>query len=152
MTSDGNGGTYYFGYGPMVHPIVRHRRGIEVVEEQPAILRNHRLTFAFGGVASVVPQRGYEIHGIVMKCKTADDWDKLQKSEGGYYATELDVHPYGNNTAELPVFDPEEEEEDDVPPIRAKVFIMLEFDQSKLEKPLERIPQERYLRIIAAGM
>lgn len=152
MTSDNDGGTYYFGYGPMVHPTVRHRRGIEVVEAKPAILRNHRLTFAYGGVASVVPQRGYEIHGIVMKCKTAYDWEKLQKSEGGYYATELDVHPYSNNTAELPVFDPDVEEEDDVPPIRAKVFIMLEFDQSKLEKPLERIPQERYLRIIAAGM
>ncbi|CAB9519645.1 expressed unknown protein [Seminavis robusta] len=151
-------GVWYFGYGPLVHPMVRHRRGVQVVDEQAAILPNHRLTFAYGGVASVVEQRGYEIHGIVMKCQTHADWEKLQQSEGGYYARDVTVYPYSDVPSEedLPVFcdspeqdDPQQQQHD---AIRAKVFVMTEVDEAKLDEPLERLPQERYLRLIATGM
>uniref|UniRef100_A0A7S1UWI2 gamma-glutamylcyclotransferase n=1 Tax=Grammatophora oceanica TaxID=210454 RepID=A0A7S1UWI2_9STRA len=164
-SSSNEGSVYYFGYGPMVHPTVRHRRGVKVMNEQAAILTDHRLTFAYGGVASVVKQRGYDVHGIVMQCQSTSDWEKLKESEGGYYATELEVFPYGaSNSSDRCEFSPEDDDDDSdddssrsgatapVQPIRAHVFVMLDFDAEKLEKPLERLPQERYLRLIATGM
>jgi hypothetical protein len=145
---------YYFGYGPMIHPTVRYRRGVQVLDEQPAILRNHRLTFAFGGVASVVQQRGYEVHGVVMRCQSQSDWEKIKGSEIGYYPKQVSVHPYADTPSELPVFSgsPEEDEAEETPPIKAFVLIQTEVDESKLDLPPERLPQERYLRLIAKGM
>ena len=153
---------YCFTYGPMVHPTVRDRRGVSTVEEQAAVLREHRLTFAFGGVASVVPQRGYDVHGIVMRCRSRSDWEKMQAFEAGYCSREVQVHPYnkncGNNShngEEIPNDSDDDDDGDDEttpPPIRAYVLVMLEIDESKLELPIEKLPQERYLRLIAAGM
>jgi len=138
-----------FGYGPMVHPAVRQRRGVETGQEQAAILPEYRLTFAFGGVASVVKQRGYDVHGIVMRCSSTQSWNQMQEFEAGYYAATVDVYPYSSSAA---AGDEEDDEPEASRPIKARVLIMLEFDESKLERPIEKLPQERYLRLIAAGM
>ena len=63
-----------FSFGPMVNPLVRERRGILTYDEQPAILQDYRLTFHFGGVANVVHQRGYEVHGIFMRISNEECW------------------------------------------------------------------------------
>jgi len=133
----------------MVHPSVRDRRGVFVQEAQAAVLREYRLTFAFGGVASVVPQRGYDVHGIVVRCQSRSDWDKMQEFEAGYKPRQVQVYPYKNGCG---CGDDEDEEDETPPPIRAFVLVMLEIDESKLEIPIEKLPQERYLRLIAAGM
>lgn len=54
--SDGSG-ILYFGYGAMVNPISRARRGVETLHEQPAILQDFRLTFAFGGAGNILRKR-----------------------------------------------------------------------------------------------
>ena len=141
-------GVYCFGYGPMVNPIVRQRRGVHTIQEQAAILPEYRLTFAFGGVASVVPQRGYDVHGIVMKCQSAADWDKIQQFEAGYYAQPVQVYGYNDNDN-----DDSDSDAGGPVPIQAYVLIMLDYDESKLEKiPIEKLPQERYLRLLVDGM
>ncbi|CAB9513595.1 expressed unknown protein [Seminavis robusta] len=160
-----DGPIWYFGYGPIVHPSVRQRRGIRVTDEQPAVLRDHRLTFAFGGIASLVAQTGYDIHGIVMRCETESDWEKLKEQEAGFHAAPVNVHPYrrvanfayDSEVCPLsPELDDNDDDDDDedsiVPPIKAYAFVMDEFDKDKLDRPIEKLPQERYLRLIAAGM
>ena len=169
---DMNEPIWYFGYGPMVHPTVRQRRGVQVSHAQAAVLRDHRLTFAFGGVASVVPQTGYDVHGVVMQCRTQDDWEKLQASEGGYYPVTVPVYPYESNRntytqgngqrdeSAMPVLDvggdkSDESDENSKPsgvPLHARVFIVHEYDGSKLDHSIDRLPQERYLRLIAEGL
>lgn len=43
-----NNEIWYFGYGPIAHPQVRARRGASTSHHQGAVIRDHRLTFAFG--------------------------------------------------------------------------------------------------------
>jgi len=74
----------YFAYGPIVNPMVRRRRGLHTLEEKPAILPEHRLTFSYGGVAEIIPQRGYEVHGILMKMESLEEWKKFQATDVGY--------------------------------------------------------------------
>ena len=146
-----NGDIWYFGYGPVVHPDVRQRRDVRVSEEQPALLPDHRLTFAFGGAACLVPACGYMVHGVLMKCKTSHDWEKLCKFGAGMYAPRrLEVFPYEMNNAEEG-YDPVQTYEDTTP-ILAYVFVLADYDPEALERPIEKKPQERYLRLIAQGM
>jgi hypothetical protein len=130
---------YYFGYGPTVNPMVRSRRRLKTCEERPAILPEFRLTFAYGGIANMVRQRGYEVHGILMKFTSEEDWKRFQKYDAGYNDSDLvQVIPYGAG------------EEDE--PIQAYALSMNEYDTSKLEAPIEQLPTERYLKLIANGM
>ena len=85
---------YYFGYGPIVNEEVRRRRGIEVIEVQAAYVPDYRLTFAFGGLASIVPKVGFEVHGLLMKVKSHEDWKKLLEFEAGNTPTIRTVVPY----------------------------------------------------------
>lgn len=130
---------YYFGYGPIVNPMVRRRRKLKTCDERPAILPEFRLTFAYGGIANMVHQRGYEVHGILMKFTSEEDWKLFQNYDAGYNDSDL-VHviPY----------DADEGDE----PIAAYAMIMKEYDSSKLESPIEQLPTERYLKLIANGM
>jgi len=146
---DSNGEIWYFGYGPIVNAAVRERRGVQTSQEQPAILPNHRLTFAYGGVASIVPMRGYLVHGVLMKVDTPEDWVKMQKFDSGQYeAQRRRVYPYDLNKLE----DPADTYEEEITPVRCHVFVQSDYEVSLLEKPLEKKPQERYLRLIAQGM
>ena len=134
---------YYFGYGPIVNPNVRIRRGLTTIEERPAILPEFRLTFAYGGIANIIRQRGYEVHGILMKFTSEDDWKHFQTYDAGYNVSDLvTVFPY----------DSDQENRDDNEPITAYAMSMNEYDATKLEAPIEQLPTERYLKLIADGM
>ena len=143
-------GIWYFGYGPIVHPTVRERREVATSQHQAALLPEHRLTFAYGGVANIVPARGFSVQGILMKVDTVHDWEKLKAFDAGQYDPEvLEVYPYDyiDHSSDDPTesFDPEKS-------IQAYVFVMKEYDECKLSKPIENKPQERYLKLIAQGM
>ena len=130
---------YYFAYGPIVNPMVRRRRHLKTREERPAVLPEFRLTFAYGGIANIVHQRGYEVHGILMKFTSLEDWKQFQTYDAGYNDSDLvKVVPY----------DADEDDE----PIIAYTMSMKEYDASKLEAPIEQLPTERYLKLIAQGM
>jgi hypothetical protein len=127
---------YYFGYGPIVNSVVRARRGVHICEEQAALLPEFRLTFAYGGVVNVVKQRGYEVYGVLMKFDNEEDWAKFQEFDAGYNLDQVQTYPLKTP--------------DD--PVVAYTFIMKDFDGEKLDEPIEKLPQERYLKLIAAGM
>lgn len=134
-----NASIYYFAYGPIVNPMVRRRRHLNTSEERPAVLPEFRLTFAYGGIANIVHQRGYEVHGILMKFNSAKDWEDFQTYDAGYNDSDLvKVVPY----------DADEDDE----PITAYAMTMKEYDASKLEAPIEQLPAERYLKLLAQGM
>lgn len=148
---------WYFGYGPMVHPSVRQRRDINVMDEQPAVLPDHRLTFAFGGVASIMRKRGFDVHGILMRCCTESDWEKLRGQESGYFPTSLEVYPYGKSLLtrkESPELDDSDSQVIETPPVRAYAFVMNDFEEktAAADSLTEKLPHERYLKLIAAGM
>lgn len=63
-------GIYYFAYGPMTNDVVRQRRGIQATVIRAAYLPEHVLSFAIGGLANVVPRRGYDVHGLLMKLES----------------------------------------------------------------------------------
>lgn len=98
------------------------------------MLPEHRLTFSYGATASIVPKRGYEVHGVAMKWRTEEDWEKMK--DPGYARVVVDIYPY----------------DEPHKPIKAVVFVLAQFDDSKLDGPMEKLPQERYLRLIAQGM
>ena len=69
---------YYFGFGPVCNPLVRKRRGIRLAEDpRPAYINDHRLTFSFGAVADVIRQTGFQVHGLLMKFDSREDWEKV---------------------------------------------------------------------------
>jgi hypothetical protein len=97
------------------------------------------LTFAYGGIANMIRQRGYEVHGILMKFTVEEDWKRFQKYDAGYNDSDLlQVIPY----------DAEEGDE----PIAAYAMSMNQYDATKLEAPIEQLPTERYLKLIENGM
>lgn len=132
---DKGSGIFYFGYGAMVNAVSRARRGVETLNERPAILENFRLTFAYGGAGNILRKRGWSVHGVVMECKAEKDWELLKEFDAGYDYIEVEVFPY----------DSEE-------PIRANTFVMAHDESENAKLPTEKLPQERYIRIIAAGM
>merc|ERR1712238_607626 len=83
---------YYFGYGPIVNPLVRQRRGFgaEVIPEaqiQPAILYDHRLQFIEGGTANIIPCRGWDVKGILIKFQSVEELHQLHAFDLNY-----DIH------------------------------------------------------------
>jgi hypothetical protein len=136
--SEDQGPIYYFGYGPIVNPVVRKRRGVKTVNEQAAMLPEHRLTFAYGGVVNAIRQRGYEVMGVLMAFEKHEDWARFQEFDAGYDLDQVQVYPLN---------DPEK-------PVLAHTFLMdhTNSDEDKLDGPLEKLPQERYLKLIATGM
>ena len=201
---------YYFGYGAMVNPIARERRGVCTEEAHAALLPNYRLSFASGGVANIHPKAGWEVYGIVMKCASLEDWKILKASSAGYDCIEVDVFsikekaPEGEaastsvddlskdscccSTSLAESEDKDEgcaecskntpssgeiiradscsipEEEDGFAqvvkkPIRARVFVMpvdkqesMDCSTRNISDEDNKLPQERYLRVIASGM
>ena len=141
---------YYFGYGPIVNAAVRERRGVQTSHHQAALLPEHRLTFAYGGVANIVPARGFTVQGILMKVSSEKDWENLKQFDAGQYEPQLlQVFPYQAINHEL---DDPVDALDPALATKAHVFVMRDFDETKLEKPIEKKPQERYLKLITQGM
>lgn len=134
-TTEQGSGILYFGYGAMVNPISRARRGVHTLNERPATLEDYRLTFAYGGAGNILRKRGWSVHGVVMECKTEKDWELLKEFDAGYDCIEVEVYPY-------------ESEE----PVKAQVFVMALDECENAKLPTEKLPQERYIRIIAKGM
>lgn len=129
-------------------------------------------------------QRGYEVHGILMKIPKGD-WKDFQSYDVGYNEADL-VHviPYqpssrgtlssdvDKNNGNMGEDDDTNDENDDAahdslvedmitPPaensassnsIQAYAMTMKEYDESKLDSPIEQLPTERYLKLIANGM
>eukprot|EP00934_Nitzschia_sp_Nitz4_P008023 Nitzschia sp. Nitz4//scaffold215_size37433//14497//15588//NITZ4_007750-RA/size37433-processed-gene-0.41-mRNA-1//1//CDS//3329542148//8013//frame0 len=133
---EGSETVYFFGYGPIVNPTVRRRRGVETDGEEAAILPDFRLTFAYGGVVNLVKRRGYEVQGVLMRFDDPEQWKRFRSFDAGYDLDEVLVYPF--KTPEYP--------------IRAYSLIMKNFDEGKSDETTEKLPQERYLRLIAEGM
>lgn len=171
---DSTASIYYFGYGPVVNPMVRKRRRLQTYEEQPAVLHDYRLTFAYGGIANIFHQRGFQVHGVLMKFKCRKDWKRFQSYDVGYNESDLvSVVPYTQRAtacddvqdedadevdigAERQVHSLEEDLRTPISPasggIQAYAMSMKEYDPSKLEAPIEQLPAERYLKLIWQGM
>lgn len=128
-------GILFFGYGAMVNPVSRSQRQIETVMEKPAVLDDHRLTFAVAGAANIVRKPGWSVHGIVMECKTEFDWERLMNFDAAYDYIEVDVLPYGSEQT-----------------IKARALVMVVEEPGNAKLPINRLPQERYIQIIAEGM
>lgn len=163
---------YYFGYGPICNELVRRRREIKVVEIQAAYCPDYRLTFAFGGIADIVAKKGFEVHGLLFKLESEEDWLKLKKFESGNTPTVRTVIPYSaipkSRIGDESGSDEDEEEEDPFQRINAdddfkshcllgsiQAYLIEHPDHVEdclLEAPLEQLPQERYLKLIAQGM
>lgn len=167
--SNGSSGKdiYYFGYGPICNQIVRKRRGIEVLEVEAAFVPDYRLTFAFGGIANIVKKKGFEVHGVLMKLKSHEDWKKLREHEVGNCHTMRTVIPYSVVAKQQELSGGSCSEDDDYhnadddfnatsSMTGAVQAFLIEFpervDDTLLDAPIERLPQERYLKLVAQGM
>ena len=173
---------YYFGVGPIVNPQVRKRHRVQVSQEQPAVLPDFRLTFNYGGIANVVQQRGYDVHGIVMKFESRQEWNGFVHTNVGNNLSKLvKVYPYKHDSDQLNKKNHKmdgrseysDEEEDEFPDLSQEMDILdidngnkdreyieayvfhirpEEFKHDDLDLPIEQLPSERYLRLIANGM
>jgi len=155
---------YYFGYGPIVNDLVRKRRGIKVSEIQAAYVPDYRLTFAIGGMASIVHRVGFEVHGLLMKLESNEDWEKICKFETGNRPTTRSVIPYcaivedvggdGDSREEgYHNVDNDFHAKGAAGSIEAYLIEHPEnIEDSILDAPMETLPQERYLKLIAEGM
>ena len=129
-------GAHYFGTGPIVNPVVRKRRGVQVSEERAAILSEYRTTFAVGGIANIVQGSGCEVHGVLMKFDSQQSWEDYKKMNAGNdQVRSVDVYAY--NAPDTP--------------IRAYVFVMEGKDIAK-DAPMEQPAEERYLKLISDGL
>jgi hypothetical protein len=140
----------YFGYGASVNPISRQRRGIYTEEAQVALLPNYTLTFSIDGTASIVPTYAGKVFGIVMKCCSQKDWNILEDFGAGYDCIEVDVLPVVQKDSDLPQCTEGEGEQLHQKPIRARTFVIPK-DKRDHSGP-GKLPQERYLKVIASGM
>jgi len=161
---------YYFGYGAMVNPIARQRRGINTDEAQGALLPNYRLSFSTSGVATISPKTGWEVYGVVMKCCTRRDWNLLEAFDAGYDCVEVDVYPLKSTCSSGAEYEDVEDDEDsesaaeedegfsktEKNPIRARVFVMSKSKQDERAEGAvvasDNTPQERYLKVVASGL
>eukprot|EP00537_Pseudo-nitzschia_pungens_P005735 CAMPEP_0172377180 /NCGR_PEP_ID=MMETSP1060-20121228/68766_1 /TAXON_ID=37318 /ORGANISM="Pseudo-nitzschia pungens, Strain cf. cingulata" /LENGTH=648 /DNA_ID=CAMNT_0013104851 /DNA_START=627 /DNA_END=2573 /DNA_ORIENTATION=- len=113
----------YFGYGPIVNPLVRYRRGITTPphEIETAILYDHRLLFVEGGTANIVPARGWDVKGVLLKFRNSAEWDAFRQFDANYGIQEVSVSvmnqknpdPKHKNSKTFPSSDTEEEEDPD---------------------------------------
>ena len=70
-----------------------------------------------------------------MECKSKKDWELLKEFDAGYDCIQVDVYPYGSDD-----------------PVQAHIFVMEGFESENAKLPTEKLPQERYVRVIATGM
>jgi hypothetical protein len=132
---------YYFGYGPIINPVVRKRRGSRSISEQAAMLPEYRLTFAYGGGVNAIKQRGYEVYGVLLSFDTHEEWENFQEFDAGYNLDEVLVYPLTQSGDPMKV------------PVKAFTFVYdREYSDSDKENAYEKLPQERYLELIASGM
>lgn len=84
---------YYFGYGPIVNPIVRYRRGCKIPtgNTKTAILYDHRLKFVAGGTANIVPSRGWDVKGVVLRFESEEEWEEFRQFDANYDLREVSV-------------------------------------------------------------
>jgi len=84
---------YYFGYGPIVDPIVRLRRGCNLAPEniKTAILYDHRLKFVAGGTANIVKSRGWDVKGVLLKFDNRTEWEAFRQFDANYDVREVSV-------------------------------------------------------------
>jgi len=84
---------YYFGYGPIVNALVRYRRGCMISPEnvQSAILYDHRLKFVEGGTANIVPKRGWDVKGVLLKFDTHEQWNDFRMFDANYDTRQIAV-------------------------------------------------------------
>jgi hypothetical protein len=130
-----NESVYYFGFGAMVNPTSRARRGVETVKERPAILQDFELSFSLAGAATVNKKEGQEVHGVLMEFQDEEHWKIIKEFETGYDVLTGPVYPYGSHE-----------------PIQAHYFQIPEGKIQDMKNTAPRKPQERYLKIIASGM
>jgi len=83
---------YYFGYGPIVNPIVRYRRGCKIPPEniKIAILYDHRLQFVPGGTANIVATRGWDVKGVLLRFNP-EEWEEFRQYDANYDVREISV-------------------------------------------------------------
>jgi hypothetical protein len=127
---------FYFGFGAMVNPTSRARRGVVTVRERPAILKDFELSFSLTGAGTINPAKGQEVHGVLMEFQDEEHWKIIQGFEKGYDVLKGPVYPY----------DSQDE------PIQAHYFQIPPSKIQATENTTPRKPQERYLKIIASGM
>lgn len=84
---------YYFGYGAIVNPIVRFRRGCKIPSQniKSAILYDHRLRFVKGGTANIVPSRGWDVKGVLIRFDHPHEWDAFREYDANYDVREVSV-------------------------------------------------------------
>ncbi|CAB9525206.1 expressed unknown protein [Seminavis robusta] len=155
---------YYFGYGALVNPMARQRRGVKTCQAQAASLPDYRLTFAVAGAANICQQQGWECHGILMKCASPQDFETLKAFDTGYDCIAVQVfpyHDYWNDSDDAATTKVQEDNQTKCgyrnslhgkQSITANVFVMHADPEKNEALPMDRLPQERYLRVIAAGM
>lgn len=141
---------YYFCYGPVVDDLVRQRRDLNVDSLHAAYLPNYRLTFSIGGLANIVQRTGYEVHGLLMKLASREDWERLLSYDAGSTPSFHRVIPYIYD-------DPQQRREGDPRTVGEPVLArFVEFsgdvEDEFLDAPIEVLPQCRYLELIAKGM
>lgn len=93
FTSDESEGIYYFGYGTIVNPIVRLRRGCTIPPEniRTAILYDHRLKFVAGGTANIVKSRGWDVKGVLIRFDTLRQWEEFRRFDANYDVHDISV-------------------------------------------------------------
>jgi len=145
----------FFGYGPIVNEIVRKRRGIRTTELQAAFLDGYRLSFEFGGVANVVRQRGFRVHGVLITLNSLRDFKKLQSHDIRRQVTQRLVFNYPKGGFH---YDEDEGDEEEKEELSSSMAYIIEFPDDVQETLLsnnpvaESLPQESYLKLIADGM
>lgn len=83
---------YYFGYGPIVNPIVRYRRGCTAKNlVRTAILYDHRLRFVEGGTANVVPARGWDVKGVLLQFDSMEEFEAFRHYDANYSLKQVSV-------------------------------------------------------------
>lgn len=112
FTSDESEAIYYFGYGTIVNPIVRLRRGCTIPHEniQTAILYDHRLKFVAGGTANIVKSRGWDVKGVLIRFDTLRQWEEFRRFDANY-----DVHDVSVSLIDKTNLDPKRKNDHTAP-------------------------------------
>lgn len=145
----------FFAYGPIANDLVRKRRNIRTTNLQPAFLDGYRLSFEFGGIANVVRQRGYRVHGVLMTLASLRDLKKMQSYDIRRQVRQRLVFHYPKNGF---VVDEDAEAEEAKEEIESSMAYCIEYPEdveetvSHNDPAIERLPQEGYLKLIAEGM
>lgn len=84
---------YYFGYGPIVNPLVRYRRGCMIPPQniRTAILYDHRLKFVKGGTANIVKSRGWDVKGVLLRFENQQEWEAFRHYDSNYDVKDISV-------------------------------------------------------------